>query len=158
MQRKTPRGVWALRGVTVAISLIVVIVVGTVAYSAYEDYSAVRSELTGGSNQARGMGVLNGNTYTVSINITVPNNGLYTLDVTISCDTANPDISCSPAEVSVPGGLVQVLRFKMTVSDVKGYLALSDRTINGTVAIALEPFANLNIGVDLSGYVQTGGP
>ena len=158
MQRKTPKGIWALRGVTIAIALIVVVVIGTVAYSAYQDYTAVRSELTGGSNQAQGRGVLNGNTYTVSINITVPNSGLYTLDVSISCDTVNPNISCSPAHVSVPGGQEQVLRFKMTVFDVKGYLASGDRTINGTVAIGLEPFANLNIGVDLSGYVQTGGP
>lgn len=157
MKRRTPRGVWALRSVTLVIALAVVLVIGTLAYSAYEDYSAIRPELAGGSNQVVGRGVTSGNTYTVSIDIPIPNRGLYTLNVTVACVAADPNVVCAPAKAVVPAGQTGNLSFRMTVLNMQEYTSSGDRRINGTIDISLEPFATVAIGVDLSGYVKGGG-
>ncbi len=157
VKRKTPAGTWALRAVTVTIALIVLLVVGTVAYSAYEDYSTIRSELAGGPNQAAARGVLNGKTETVSINITVRNRGLYTLNVTLACSYPTSNVVCTSAHVSVPTGGQDVLRFVMTVADVQQFANSPDHTINGTVDIQMPPFAGVTVHTDFGGFVQTGG-
>lgn len=154
--RRTPRGIWALRAVTLAIAVVVIIVVGTVAYSAYEDYSAVKPELTGGSSNPIGTMTQSGNTAVVSINLTVPNRGVFTLNVTLTCDS-NTVVTCTEGHVSVPPGGEGVLRFKMTITDLKTYVA-SNTQINGTVSMGLEPFVNLSVVTDLSGLVKVGGP
>ena len=135
-----------------------VLVVGTVAYSAYEDYSAVKPEFTAGSGQAVAGATQSGNTAVVSINFTVPNAGLYPLNVTLTCDNSNPYVVCTPGHVSVPPGQQQVLRFKMKITDIQAYLASSDRRINGTVSMGLEPLVSLSVATDLSGLVRVGGP
>jgi len=154
---KTPRGVWALRAVTIAITVIVILVVGTVAYSAYEDYTAVRAELAGGSNQAVGRAVLNGDSEAISINITIPNNGLYTLNVTLSCTYPTSNVVCTPAHVSVPAGGQGVLRFEMNVADLTQFESSAVHSVNGTVAIAMPPFASVSVQTDFGGFVKTGG-
>ncbi len=158
MKTKTPRGIWALRAVTATITLIVLLVIGTVVYSAYEDYTAVRSELAGGSSQATGRAVLQGSSELISINITVPNSGLYPLNVTVTCTQKNPNIVCQPSRVNVPAGQQGVLHFHMTIVNLAQFAAASDHRIDGTVAIALVPFASLSIGFDLGGFVKTGVP
>ena len=117
MKRKTPTGIWALRVVTIAIALIVIVIIGTVAYSAYEDYTVVRSELAGGSNQATAVVSPQGASETVSLNITLSNRGFYTLNVTVTCTYPSSNVVCQPASVSVPPGQDGVLRFRMTVVD-----------------------------------------
>ena len=156
-KQKTPRGIWALRGVTVAITLILLVVVGTVAYSAYEDYSAVRAELAGGSQQAVGAAVLRGSTETVSINITVPNKGLYPLNVTLACNYPTSNVVCQRASVNVPPGEEGVLRFRMTVSDVSQFESSDNRVVNGTVSISMSPFVGLTVGTDFGGFIKSGG-
>ena len=156
-RRKTPAGLKVIRGVSIAITLTLILVLGTVAYSAYQDWNAVKSELSGPSPQATGKAVMQGPSEVVSINITVPNRGLYTLNVTVSC-TPQPNIVCSPAQVSVPAGEQGILRFKMTVVDIAQYTSSSNHRIDGTVAIQLVPFASLGVGVDLGGFVHQGGP
>lgn len=141
-----------------AIALVVVLVVGTVAYSAYQDYSAVRPEFQAGSNQVKASEAPYGSSgETVSINVTVPNGGIYTLNVTLTCNDSDPNVICTPGHVSVPAGQQEVLRFKLTIINVQQYLASSDRRINGTVSMGLGPFVSLSIGTDLSGLVPTGG-
>ena len=156
--RRTPRGIWALRAVTLTIALIAILVIGTVVFSAYEDYSAVKPEITGGSSHPIGSMTQDGNTAVVSINFTVPNRGVYTLNVAVTCGSnSNPVVTCTEGRVSVPAGGQDVLRFKMTITDLKAYLASSDRRINGTVSMGLEPFVNLSVVTDLSGLVKVGG-
>jgi hypothetical protein len=150
-------GIWALRGVTVAIALIVLLVVGSVVYSAYEDYSAVKAELAGGSQQAVGAAVLRGSTETVSINITVPNKGLYPLNVTLTCNYPTSNVVCQRTSVDVSPGGEGVLRFRMTVSDLSQFESSGNQVINGTVAIAMSPFVGLTVGTDFGGFVKTGG-
>ena len=150
-------GIWALRGVTVAIALVVLLVVGTVAYSAYEDYSAVKAELAGGSQQAVGAAVLEGSAESVSINITVPNNGLYLLNVTLSCDYPTPNVVCQRTSVDVAPGGEGVLRFRMTVSNLSQFESSDNQVINGTVAISMTPFVGLTVGTNFGGFVKSGG-
>jgi uncharacterized protein (UPF0333 family) len=157
LKRKTPRGIWALRAVSVAFALVVVIVIGTVGYSAYEDYTAVRAELSGGSQQAVGSAVLQGQSETVSLNITVPNHGLYSLNVTVVCGPQKEAVVCQPSQVVVPPGQQGVLRFRMTVVDLPRFEAAPSQRINGTVIISMEPFASVSIGTDFGGFVSSGG-
>ena len=157
VKRKTPMGIWALRGVTVAIALVVLLVIGSVVYSAYEDYTAVKAELAGGSQQAVGAAVLRGSTETVSINITVPNRGLYPLNVTLACDYPTTNVVCQRTSVNVAPGAEGVLRFRMTVFDLSQFENSGDNVINGTVAISMTPFVGLTVGTDFGGFVKTGG-
>jgi hypothetical protein len=150
-------GIWALRGVTIAIALIVLLVVGSVVYSAYEDYSAVKAELAGGSQQAVGAAVLRGSTETVSINISVPNKGLYPLNVTLTCNYPTSNVVCQRTSVDVSPGGEGVLRFRMIVSDVSQFESSGNQVINGTVAISMTPFVGLTVGTDFGGFVKTGG-
>jgi hypothetical protein len=99
----------------------------------------------------------NGNIATVSLNFTIPNAGLYTLNVTLTCDNSNPNVVCQAGHVSVPPGGDQVLRFRMTITNVQQYVSSGDRRINGTLAMALEPFVSISIGTDLSGLVNIEG-
>jgi hypothetical protein len=156
MKQKTPTGLKVIAGISIAISLIVVLVLGTVAYSAYEDYNAVKTELTGPSPQATGKAVMQGSSEVVSINITVPNRGLYTLNVSVTC-TPQANVVCSPTEVSVPAGNQGILRFRMTVVDLAKFVSSNNHRINGTLAIKMVPLASLDVGVDLGSFVQNGG-
>jgi hypothetical protein len=161
LKRRTPKGVWALRGVTVAVALVALLVVGSVAYSAYEDYSALRSGLASGNRPIAGTALYDQATgaETVSINVTVSNRGLYPLNVTISCSSSSPDVQCQTGGGVVPPGQQQVVRFEMTVSDVQQFLASGNHQVNGTVDLALEPFAELSVGVNFTGLIQVpGGP
>ncbi len=157
MKLKTPRGIWALRAVTIVISLIVLLVVGTLAYSAYEDVSAVRSELAGGSQQAVGKAVMQGQSEVVTLNITVPNRGLYTLNITVTCSYPTSNVVCEPANVIVPAGQEGVLHFKLTVADVSQFATSPDHRINGTVTAEMQPFAKISVVTDFGSFVQTGG-
>jgi hypothetical protein len=156
LKRKTPSAIWALRGVTIVVALVVILVIGTIAYSAYEDYNGVRSEFAGGSQQATGKIVVQGPSEIISINITVPNRGLYALNVTVGCEGQTSNVVCQTAQVVVPAGGDGVLHFKMTVVDLSAFKSSSNHRINGTVTITLEPFATLSIGEDFSGFVNTG--
>jgi hypothetical protein len=162
LKRRTPRGIWALRGVTVAIALVVLIVVATVAYSVYEDYSAVRSEISSGGHIATASAVYNqsADSEVISFNIEVPNGGLYSLNVTVACSSASSDVVCHSAQVDVPPGQEQTMYFSLTVNNLAQYLSSSDRTINGTVVMTLEPFASLSVASNFTSLVQVpqGGP
>jgi hypothetical protein len=141
--------------VTAAVATVVIVVVASVAYSGFEDFQGVRSELASGSHvpvsasydQATG-------TETVSLNITVPNRGLYPLNVTVTCSSASSDVSCQRAQAFVPAGGQQVLHFSLSVRDVPQFLSSQDHSISGTVFIGLVPFATLSVGVNFTSFVQ----
>ena len=156
MKAKTPRGIWALRAVTVTITLIALLVVGAVAYSAYEDYSAVKAKLSPGSGGSSAQAVMQGTSEIISINVTIPNRGLFPLNVTVSCDRGDQNVVCQTGTVRVLPGQDGLLSFKMTVVDLARYSSSSDKRINGTVAMSLDPFASLKVGVDLGGFAAVG--
>ena len=45
----------------------------------------------------------------------------------------------------------------MTITNIQQYVASGDRRINGTVAMALEPFVSITLGTDLGGLVSIQG-
>ncbi len=157
MKLKTPRGIWALRLVTIVVLVVVLIVVGTLAYSAYEDVSAVRSELAGGSQQAVGRAVMQGPSEIVTLNITVPNRGLYALNITVTCDYPTSNVVCERTNVVVPAGQEGVLHFKLTVANLAQFVSSSDHRINGTVTAEMQPFAKISVVTDFGGFINTGG-
>ena len=130
-------------------------VLGSVVYSAYEDYSAVRPYLSGAQGPI-GSAVVQGNSEVVSLNITLPNRGVYALNVTVSCVSPGSNVVCHPASVSVPPGGQGVLRFSLSVVDLQAF-ASGNHTLNGTVSISLEPFVSLSVGANFGGLVNTGG-
>lgn len=157
MKRRTPKGIWALRGVTVAIVFVIVLVVAGAAYSAYEDFNAVRPYISDPSHPV-GSATLEGTTGIVTFNVTIPNRGLFAINVTVSCDSPPAGVTCQRASVNVPPGQEQVLRFVMTIDNVQEFAAQPKHSINGTVSIGLVPFATLAANVDFGGIIQSGGP
>ena len=156
VKRKTPKGVWALRGVTVTIAVIVILVVAAVAYSAYEDYSAVRPYISDPQHPA-GSSSLQGTTGIITFNVTIPNRGLLALNVTVSCDSPPAGVSCQRASVEVAPGQQKVLLFTMSVANVQQFAAQPNHVINGTVSIGLVPFTTLSATVNFGGIIQSGG-
>lgn len=157
MKGKTPRGIWALRGVTIAIALVVLFVVAGVAYSAYEDYSAVKPYISNPQHPAA-TATVQGTTGTITFNVTIPNRGLFNLNVTVSCASPPPGVTCQRASVNVPPGGEQNLVFVMTIANVQQFAAQPNHAINGTVAMGLVPFAALTVDVNFGGLIQSGGP
>lgn len=158
MKPKTPAGIWALRGVTITIAVVVLLVVGTIGYSVYKDYTAITPYLGGGSQATTGAVTQQGSSEIVSFNFTIPNRGLYALSVSVTCAPLDSNVVCEPSQVTVPPGADGVLRFRMTIVDAQQFAASSNHTIPGTVSIALEPFANVTVGTDFGGLFKTGGP
>jgi hypothetical protein len=158
LKAKAPRGIRVLGAVTIAITLLVFLVIASVVYSAYADYNAVSGELRGGPG-ASVKRTIQGSSELVSLNVTVPNRGLYTLSVTISCNNPVPSSNtfCQPSTVTVKPGEQQVLELTIKIQSVAAYRA-SNGFINGTVNIQMEPFASLSIGVNFGSLVGNGGP
>ncbi len=157
MKLKTPRGIWALRGVTATIAIIVLLVLGTIGYSAYEEYNLIRSELAGGAHPAVGRAVNLGPSQVVSINVTITNGGLYMFNVSVGCTYPSSNVVCALSSVAVPPGQTGVLHFHMTVVNLAQFSGSGDRTINGTIRVAMQPFVTLSINTDFGGFVNTGG-
>ena len=157
MKRRTPKGVWALRGVTAAIALIVIVVLAAVAYSAYEDYAAVRPYISDPQHPA-GTATVQGTTGYISFDVPITNRGLLPLNVTVSCDSPPAGVSCQRASVSIAPGQEQDLKFTMTIDNVQQFAAQANHTINGTISMGLVPFATLTAGVNCGGIIQSGGP
>ncbi len=157
MKPRTPTGSKVLRTVSITISLISFLVLGTVVYSAYTDYKAVQTEFGGTSGQRPTLKItMRGVAEVFSLNVTVPNKGVYALTVSLSCDIPSPNIICAPATVTVPAGQEKVLRFQMTINDYSQYLASGNKRINGTVGIEMLPFVTLSIGTDLGSLASQG--
>ena len=154
---KTTSGTWALRAVTAAVTIIVILVLGTVAYSAYQDYSAIKSELAGGSSPAVGTETRNGTSEAITLDIPIPNHGLYTLNVTIACTYPTSNVVCTTAHVSVPPGGQGTLLFEINVTNMTQFENSGNLNVNGTVAIVMPPFASVSVQTNFGGFVSQGG-
>lgn len=100
------------------------LVVASVVYSAYVVYRGVTGELGGmGTQHATVMTLMQGGSEIVALNVTVPNKGLYTLQVSVSCPQGtSSNIVCDPGSVTVPAGQQRVLHFQMTITDPRSTL------------------------------------
>ncbi|HZW85146.1 MAG TPA: hypothetical protein VFE91_04510 [Nitrososphaerales archaeon] len=157
MKHKKPGGIRALQAVSITLSVVVLLVIGTIGYSGYMDYRGVVSELSSGNNSLVSGKITNqGSAGVLSLNITIPNGGVYTLDVSVSCDARAINVTCDQASVNVPAGKQEVLRFRMVIGNLAAYEASANKKINGTVAIQLEPFVSVSVGVDLGSLIRQG--
>ena len=157
MKLKTPKGIWALRGVTIVIALTLILVIGSIAYSAYEEVVTVRSELAGGSAQAPVTVTQQGSGEVLSVNLTIPNKGLYNLNVTVTCDYPSSNVVCQKASVSIAPGQEGSLKFKIAIVDLAAFSSSTNHRINGTVRAEMQPFVALSVSTDFGGFVSTGG-
>lgn len=156
-KRKKPGGIVALQAISIALTVVVILVVASIGYTGYVDYRGVANELSSGNTSlVAGRITSQGQAGVLSLNITIPNSGLYTLDVSVTCDPHDANVTCTKANVSVPAGGQDVLRFRMTINNLAQYEAAANKKINGTVAIQLEPFASVSIGVDLGSLIRQG--
>lgn len=156
-KHKKPGGIRALQAISITLTLVVLLVIGTIGYSGYMDYRGVASELgSGNSSLVSGKITNQGSGGVLTLNITIPNQGVYALEVSVSCDAKSLNVTCDQASVNVPAGQQGVLRFRMTIGNIAAYEASANKRINGTVAIQLEPFASVSVGVDLGSLIRQG--
>lgn len=138
------------------ITVVVLLVIATIAYSAYQDYTAVRSELGGGGSGITAAGAFSQTTgsESISFSVTVPNRGMYAIDVSVSCTSASPDVICQTASLEVLPGQTQKLNFTMTVNNVVQFVNSGGSPINGTVTLGLKPFASISVRANFTSLVQ----
>jgi len=153
--KRTPRAMWAIRGFSIALAVIIVLAFGTVFYSAYVDYRGISDDV---SNPAYHSVVrtMDGDSESVAVNLTVPNHGLYTLQVSVSCPEPNVEagVSCEQSSVTVPAGQTRTLEFRITVADLSKFENSLSQQINGSVSIEIMPFASVSLSYDLGGLVE----
>jgi hypothetical protein len=157
MKVKTPRGLKIIRTVTIVITLVVLAVVGSVIYSAYQGYNVALNEFKGGQGITSTTSQ-QGLAQVATVNVTIPNKGLYDLNVTISCPSPQQGSNayCQSGTMVVPPGQQGVLTFHVVVQDLSAFLG-GNREINATVSIALVPYASLSFVVNLGNYLKQGG-
>ena len=148
----------ALTGISLAVAIIVLLVVGTVGYSLYSDYNGIVGNLHQGGQGIQAGQTTVGSAERVTLNVTIPNKGMYTLSVAVACDPGQKfEIVCDPGSVSIAPGQQQVLRFAMTIGQFAQYQDSSDRRINGTLTVGLAPFLSFTVHVDLASLAGQGG-
>jgi hypothetical protein len=158
LKPNTPRGAKVLRGISIAVMLIVILVVVSVVYSAYSEYNVAMNEFRGGQG-VTSTTTRQGFSEIATVNITVPNKGLFPLNVTVACPPAQQGANayCESGTVTVPPGLQHVLTFRVVVNDFNAFLG-GTREINATVSINMQPFASVSFVVNLANYLRPVGP
>jgi hypothetical protein len=151
----------AIRAASLTISLVSLVTFATVFYSAYTDYNSVLQLVGSQSGGAVSETVTSsGGQTTLHINATVPNNGIYPLQVSISCPHASsqPGVSCVGDSAMVQPGQTGEIHLSVSVSNsTLSSLGLGALNLDGEVDITLVPFASLSMLVNLGTLIQKGG-
>jgi len=154
-ERSTAAG--SLRAVALAITLVSVVTSAAVVYSAYADVSNVLTVSQKGSPAITAVTLVRGNSATVFVNASISNGGLLPLEVSLSCQALQPNVTCTPGSVSVAPGRSAVLKFQMTVADVTQISSATGLHVNGTLKASLVPFASLSVSTDFGSLYTAGG-
>ena len=159
MKREPSTAARSLRAASLAISLVALVAFSTMVYSVYADYTGAISIFSGssGSTGISATAVRSGNTTTVYLNVTISNKGLYVLGVSLSCEPSAGSVSvtCADGSVTIHPGGEDTLHFVLTLTNQDG-ISLSGIPIKGSLSLSLQPFASLDIGVDLSSLLGQG--
>jgi hypothetical protein len=139
------------------------VTVATITYSAYQDVSGVVAAVRGQAQGSPGtlQTKVSGNTAQWDLNFSVPNGGLYPLQLEMSCapQTVLP-VSCNDIRATVSPGQVQRISFIISVSSISGLKSAiangASLHLNTTASASIEPFATLTASFDL-GSVLSGG-
>lgn len=155
MKTRSRRAELAIHGVSIAVAVIVVFSFASVFYSAYADYRGISNSVSSPEYHhiARTM---NGSAETITVSLTIPNNGLYSITVSAACPEpdAEGNITCRSSPVTVPAGQQRVLTFVMTVKDLALFENSLSQQVNGTVSIQLAPFASMTVTYGLGNLVK----
>ncbi len=148
----------SLRAVALIITLVSIVTLSTVGYSAYADVSSVTSTLGGGlpTTSITAETVVNGSAAIVYLNVTLANKGLYPISLSLTClPTNGSGITCTSPSIMFLPGQSQTLHFVMTVENYSRFIARNMR-VDGQVVVTLEPFASITVAVDLGTLVARG--
>lgn len=155
MNTNARRANWAIHAVSIAIAALVVFSFATVFYSAYVDYRGISNNVDSPQYHSVSRS-FSGKNETVSVSLTIPNDGIYPITVSVSCP--EPDavggITCEKSTVTVPAGGERELLFQMTVGNVDAFENAMSQNINGTVTIQLAPFASISVEYNLGALVE----
>jgi hypothetical protein len=141
------------------ITLVSLVTFTTVGYSVYVDASNAARVLGGNSHTSAITAkiVIRESVATVYLNVTLANDGLYPIVLSLACLPQNMSgISCSSPTITVLPGQTQTLHFTMTVENYT-QSAPKDLRIHGRVKVVLEPFASIALTVDLGTLLARGG-
>jgi len=149
----------SLRAVALVITLVSLVTFATVGYSVYAVASNVTNTLGGSSHTPAitAKVVVSGSVATAYLNVTLTNNGFYPIALSLDCSPpAGSGISCTNSLVRIDPGQTQTLNFAMTVENYSQY-APEGIHVDGLVQATLEPFASVNMTVDLGTLLTRGG-
>jgi hypothetical protein len=150
---------YSLRAVALVITLVSVVTLFTVGYTAYVDASNVLNTVSGGSQTSAiaAKTVVQGLTAIVYMNVTLANSGLYPVVLSLVClPSSGSGIICTSPSITVLPGQSQTLHFMMTVENYSQTLARGLH-VDGQVKVAMEPFVSINLAVDLGTLIAGGG-
>lgn len=152
MKREPSTAARSLRAVSLAITLIAIVTVSTVGYSAYQEFSALGPALGQGAGLT---GTPVNSTLVITMNATIPNRGLYPIVIKPSYTATAYGAKLSSASfptVTLPPGSDQ----KVSTSGSIDFLSVNDTTLlsrmllNGTqvtltgnFSLSVQPFAGI---------------
>ena len=148
----------SLRAVALAITMVALTTFSTVGYSAYVGVGSVIGTL-GGDPQTPALAastVVHGLDATVYLNVTLANEGLYPIELSMIClPQVDSRITCNSPTITVPPGESRTLSFEMTVENYSQVVTPNLR-VDGQVKVSLDPFASVSARVDLGALAARG--
>lgn len=153
MNREPSTVARSLRAVSLLITLIAVLALVTITYSAYQDTAANFAGASQGKGQTFHVGspVVSGDTATTEVNMTIRNGGLYPLGITAACNLGNQtNVTCSNLGGSVSPGQTKTFHYYITTHNLM-QSGGSIRLPQLNVTLTLTPFASLGFTVNLAG-------
>lgn len=156
MKSESSTAARSLGAVSLAITLVSLAAFSSIAYSAWADINGVIGTVGQGPRSSAIVAetVTRGNSITLYLNVTVSNKGLYPLTVGLTCQpSSTAKLTCQPASAIIPPAGQSTLHFSMTV------LNASQTSIqaNGTLSVTLQPFASVDVGLNLGSMLNRGG-
>ncbi len=148
----------SLRSVALVITLVSFVTFSTIGYSAYADLTNVLNTVHSGASSPAisSRTVIQGSAANVYLNVTLENGGLYPVALSLSCSpSAGSGTSCNSPTINVMPGQSQTLHFVMTLQNYSQSLA-DGLQIDGQVQVSLEPFASVNVSVNLGSLISGG--
>ena len=141
-----------------AITLVVLVSFATVGYTVYADVSNVVNTVGGSAatSLVTTTTVVQGSATVFYLNVTLTNTGLYPIIITLVCQSsAGIQIVCTSPSVTVLPRQSQTLHFIMTAQNYS-QSAAGGLHVDGQMEVVLEPFASVNLTVDLGTLVARG--
>jgi len=158
LKRETSTAARSLRAVGLTITLVTIVTFAALGYSAYQDVQGVFSAFGGSTSHpaVTGRTVYQQGGAVLHLNVTLRNNGLFPLALSLSCaNGTGTAISCSSSSANIAPGETKTLHFSMTVANVT-QSTTSNVHVQGVFSAGLEPFVSISASVDLGSFLGGG--